>query len=190
MHPIRAFAVLVSAALLVGAASAASVADVSADRDPRRDVMRYSEDGEDLAPDHRNGDIVRHRLTYGDRRITAVIRFAQLRHNAPFLWIGVPITWPEGNGAIGYGDIEVEVDGDGPAQGHAYFGSNDADCRVRSRISYRTNRARLSIAARCLGRPSWVRAFTAAYTEFPDHRFVDTSPDNLSGGRGVRLNRG
>lgn len=151
--------------------------------------MHHSEDGEHVAPRHANADIVHHRISYGDRRITSAIRFAELHHRAPMLWVGIPIMWPEGGGERAYGEMAVQVRRHGPAQGTASFGG-EAECDVRSVIRYDVNRVRLSMPARCLGLPRWIRAHAAAYTQFPQRVMVDTSPDNLAGDPGVRLTRG
>lgn len=106
------------------------------------------------------------------------------------LWVGIPIMWPAGGGGVGHGEMEVEVRRNRPAQGTASFGGGDAECQVRSVIRYDVNKVRLSMPARCLGTPDWIRAYTAAYTQSPKRTMVDTSPDNLTGRPGVRITRG
>ncbi len=165
-------------------------AEKDAGPDKRHDVVRHSPDGEQVVrPRHHNGDIVRHSIRYGDRRITVRIRFLQLHHRARVLWIGAPVQWPMGGGEIGYGDIEIEVWRDGRAQGNASFGG-DAECPVRSHIDYRRNLVRMSIPSACLGNPKRIRSYTTAYTKRGGHFFFDTSPDNPTGHPGVVIDRG
>lgn len=190
MFLLRALALCFSTTALVVAATSTSVAETATDRDPRHDVVRYSENGVKDVPRHANGDIVRHRIRYSDHRITSVIRFAELHHNAPVSWIGVPIMWPAGDGERGHGELEVEVRRSGPAQGKASFGGGDADCPVRSVIRYKLNRVRLSMPARCLDTPRWIRAWVGAYTQFSSHTMFDTSPNDPTGKPGMRITRG
>ena len=92
----------ISALLLTGFA-APGVAETRSDRDARHDVVRYDgdelPDGGTTVPGRARVDIVRHRFTYGEKRVVAVIHLNDLRLAARFTWIGVPVEWAMGGGA-------------------------------------------------------------------------------------------
>lgn len=175
---------------LVGPASA----ETRSDRDTRHDVLRYDTDdlGDNgtIVPGKARIDIVSHRFTYGDKRLVAVIRLKDVRRTKRLTWLGVPLQWPEGGGARGYGEMSVLFRRNGPAQGHGSFESGDAACTFRHHVDYETDRVRMVIPAKCLGSPPVLRGYGVIYTVTPDAAFVDTSPDNLDGRGGVRVERG
>jgi hypothetical protein len=180
--------------LVVGATGDPAVAETHAGTDPRRDVMRFTPSDEQPAPRVANGDIIRHRLIYRGDRLVAVVRFRALTQRARVLWVGVPITYPGGGGDRLYGEIELVITRKGPRQPEATFSQGShPDCAVESRVSYGRDRIRFAMPASCMGSPKWIRAFTGSYRtddlDKPTYFLADTSPDNLGGRPGPRIDR-
>lgn len=186
-------AIAVLPAVMSAALLAPASAETISDRDPRRDVVRYDADklGDDgtPVPGRARVDIVRHRFTYTDNRIVAVVRLNDLPRAKRFTWLGVPLQWAAGGGARGYGEMAVVFRRNGPAQGRGSFESGDADCEFRHKVDRAKDKVRMVIPADCLESPPAVRAYAAIYTVTPDFVFTDTSPNNPTGRGGVRLER-
>ncbi|NYJ01306.1 hypothetical protein HNR19_002004 [Nocardioides thalensis] len=180
----------VMSASLLAPASAETVSD----SDPRHDVVRYDADTLDDEGTPVSGkarvDMVRHRFSYGGKRIRVVLRLNDLRRTKRVTWLGVPLQWNT-NGEFGYAEMGVVFRRNGPAKGRGWFESGDADdCTVDHDVDFRADRVRVAIPATCLGSPPAIRAYAIAYTVTNDSIFVDTSPDNPLGGTGVRIKQG
>ena len=186
---------LTATLLTVAAAAPSATAETHADKDPRGDVVR-TVPGEGRSPTRAaNGDIVRHRITYGDKRLVAVIRFAKLTKKARILWVGLPVRYR--NGAdLEYADVELVIRRKGPRQPRAAFHvvGDPVKCHVDSRVAYDRDLIRFTVPAACMGSPRWVRAYTAAYRtddlDEPSYFLSDSSPNRPRGGVGPRIEQG
>ncbi|WP_148613459.1 hypothetical protein [Nocardioides rubriscoriae] len=94
------------------AASAATPAPASAEtlrgRDRSHDVRHSSRGERAHLVDRADGDILRYRFTYTDRRFSAVVRFRDLRRDVPSRYLSVNLRY-ESDVQLEYLEAEVEV---------------------------------------------------------------------------------
>lgn len=179
----------VAPVLLLGP-TAPAVAETVVNADARHDVERTTEGGDkDVLPQLANGDITRHRLTYADGELVAVIRFRELKKPVKELWVEVPIRY-RADGEQQYGEIELKVDHDGPQHPDARYTSSDLGtvCGVPALIDYRANVIRLTMPADCIGTPPRLRAVITSFYNKPYGGgiafYQDTSPNGPDTGPG------
>ena len=147
------------AGAVLSLASPASAGDLSS-VDPAADVQFYdlSEGIEAAVPgtevrEHRDGDLKRFSVRYGEKRIQVTLKFRELTRTEPVLMVQGRFRFP-GGGQLNYAEAVVtatQANRSGTAR------MTPADCSVRHRISYARNRARLSFPARCFSSPRWIQ---------------------------------
>lgn len=148
---------------LVGAtlslAGPASAGDLS-NADPVADVRFYDlSEGIEAAvpgtevPEHRNVDLKRFSVRYGEKRIQVALKFRELKRVEPVLMVQGRFRFP-GRGQLSYAEAVVTAT---KANRSGTARMTTANCRVRHRISYARNRVQLSFPARCFSSPRWIQ---------------------------------
>ena len=147
-------------AAVVTLASPAIAGDLS-NVDPTADVRFYDlTQGVDAAvpgtevSEHRNGDLKRFSVRYGERRIQVALKFRDLNKTEPVLMIEGRFRWP-GGGQLNYAEAIITAT-KANRSGTARM-TTTTDCTAKHRISYARNRARLSFPARCFSSPRWIQ---------------------------------
>lgn len=167
------------AAMTLGIVSPARAGDLS-NVDPAEDVRYYDlAEGIEQAlpgtvtPDHRNGDLRRFSVRYGENRIRVGLKFRELTRAEPVLMIQGRFRWP-GGGQLNYAEAVItatEANRSGTAR------MTTAECQVKHRISYLNNRVRLSFPARCFSSPRWIQfnswVLTMDHTTDPSYLYGD-----------------
>ncbi|GAA5146821.1 hypothetical protein GCM10023340_18310 [Nocardioides marinquilinus] len=202
----RALAFLAVVAACLGLLAAPASAERVVGRDGRADVVRIS--GSDLARSARpEVDLVRFAVRYGRHRISAVLRYRDLRPRGDAFSAGLAMDFPAGH-EMWEGGLDVTAGpGDRRGTAEAWADGSDGlepgpDCRVRHRIDYRRDVVRISAPAHCFGRPRYVDAFVRTHVVRRDTEtyWADVAPatyreisgDAPSHGRSpfVRVRRG
>ena len=181
---LAAYGAMVGVALsLAGPASAGDLSTL----DPPADVRFYDlTQGIEAAvpgtevPDHRNADLRRFSVRYGEKRIQVVLKFRELKRTEPVLMVQGRFRFP-GGGQLNYEEAVVTA-----TRANRSGTARMTDCRVRHRINYARNRARMSFPARCFSSPRWIQfnawILTMDHTKEPtyllgDHIFPVLSAD-------------
>ena len=129
--------------------------------DPAGDVRFYDlSQGESPLPgtelpEHRNGDLKRASVRYGEKRIRVALRFRELDRSEPVLMLQSRFQYP-GGGQLNYAEAIVTATKANRAGTVRMSMTIDEDCAVRHHIRYRTNRATLSFPVRCFSSPRWI----------------------------------
>lgn len=167
------------AAMTLGGAHPASAEELSK-ADSTGDVLRYDTpggfDSDDVTvtsvPRHRNGDLKRFRVNYGEKRIKVVFVFRELDRSDPALLIMASFQFPD-DSQLDYSEAVIRTS----RKNRAGRAELTTACEVRHRISYRNDRAQLSFPAECIDSPRWVRfnagILSAQQLRKPPHFFAD-----------------
>ncbi|WP_345457287.1 hypothetical protein [Nocardioides marinquilinus] len=177
MKPLLALLAVVAAC--VGLTAAPASAERVSGRDGRADVAQLDEESDRPTKVARpSGDLVGYAVRYGQHRISAVLRYRDLKPQGRRFFAGLIMTLP---GAAGQ-DVGLQVfAGRGDRAGQSMLDVDDDErCNTRHRIDYRRDVVRLSTSARCLGRPRFIDAFVASVTYDRSYRsvWVDIAPGN------------
>jgi hypothetical protein len=166
-------------------------------RDGRGDVVHVNvEDAGDVsrAPRLRVGDLVGSRVTYGRHRITIVARFAELHQRRDTIGFSTTLRYAD-HVRFRYANVVVWLmDGRWQGISRLYGAANTDQCRLRHQVDFSQNWIRVSLPARCLGTPDWVRAMllSASMNDGSDTWESDAMPyqDGYVGRFGPRVRRG
>lgn len=151
----------VVAAAALAATTAPAHADSHVSRDARGDVVQLAAaDDESLAepaPGRKEGDVLRMRVTHGERAVHATIRYHRLsKPRGDDLGLHL-LSLKTSKGRLA--DAVVVTDRRNP-QGDVIWAWGDAPrtCPgLRTHIDYAADRVRLTVPRSCLGEPRWVR---------------------------------
>lgn len=104
-------------------------------------------------PRRRDGDLTGYTVRHGAKRITAVLRFRELRRNQPVLQVVGRFRYPQRH-QLEYNELVVTAR-KGDRRGTA--SSSQGRCDVAHRINYAKNRVRMSVSRRCFATPRWIQ---------------------------------
>lgn len=188
-------ALLVAPVVLVAAMSGpAATAEVGHRSDPTGDVTSYdlvSGEQTSIGRKGHSADITGYRFDHGTKRFTATVRLRDLDRSQPVLGVIVPIVYP-GKDQLEYVALGVVMTpkhktGRASLDGHP-------GCAVRHHVSFKRDRVRMSFPTRCLGTPTWVRAYATSVAKVSPGDstvwYLDAAPDNDAGRPGPKLTRG
>ena len=157
-RPRRAVATVMVAVALMAVPANTARAESKVFTDDRHDVAyvnRYDPSITSPAPTTALGDLTKFKVSYSQHRVTAVARFRELNHRGR--WFAVDIMYEYAvRGSVEYVQAVVLVRHRHP-RGEVVRPGDQARCRFTHHVSYRRDSIRLSLPAKCLGYPRWLR---------------------------------
>lgn len=137
-------------ALGAGAASA----ETKSETDRRSDVQRWNQvTNEIVHSPHANGDIIGYRVSFDSNRLYIVLRYRALNFSDGLLIAGGEFRTSD---SLSF-QLQV-ITKRGNRAGRLLMRGDTSVCRVRHRVSYRSNQISMRVPSRCFGSPQALQA--------------------------------
>lgn len=147
------------------------------------DAASTSPDDTTPVPDRRSGDIRGFYATHGKRAVTASMGFVDLSRQEEMVTPVFRFRSDKGRRDVvlvtntGRGTFSVMLRGNG----------KQVKCRIRTTVSFQTDKVRVRIPRKCFDNPRWVQAGGGIYEGNDQTVFLDDAYRNIGVGNDLRL---